>query len=109
VEQVLGNLLLNAARHAPGTPVHVAVRREGDHVCFAVRDGGRGLTPDLAGRVFDRFVSGRQPGSRAGLGLGLYIVRAIAEAHGGHVAVESEPGRGATFLVRLPAESRASA
>jgi signal transduction histidine kinase len=102
LEQVLSNLLTNAARHAPGAPVAVVARRDGGSVRLEVRDQGRGIPPELRERVFERYVGGKGQGGRGGLGLGLYIVRAIVEAHGGDVTVVSEPGSGASFVVRVP-------
>ncbi|HWI63755.1 MAG TPA: HAMP domain-containing sensor histidine kinase, partial [Symbiobacteriaceae bacterium] len=65
-------------------------------------DSGPGLAPDEAGRVFDRFFQGVNPGQgRKGAGLGLAIVKSLVEAHGGSVGVDSTPGQGATFWVRL--------
>ncbi len=110
LRQVLANLLSNALAHTPaGTPVSVALRRDEDEAELSVSDRGPGLSPEAAARV--RAVLPR--GSRAervaqderrGTGLGLAIVAAIAESHGGTVAVSSEPGDGATFTVRLPFE-----
>jgi two-component system sensor histidine kinase SenX3 len=77
-------------------------------VCFAVSDDGVGLTPREASRVFDRFYQADRRLSRGGggCGLGLSIVRLIAGAHGGEVAVESRRGQGSTFTLRLPAGPR---
>jgi two-component system OmpR family sensor kinase len=65
-----------------------------------VSDRGPGIPPDVLPRLFERYAAG--PGS-AGLGLGLYLARGIAEAHGGSLTVESRPGEGARFTVTLPA------
>lgn len=105
LREVIDNLLDNALRHAPAdSAVDVSLAPDGDRAVVAVRDAGPGLTPDERARVFDRFY--RADGSRArhsgGLGLGLAIVKSIVDAHGGEVAVESVPGAGARFFVRLP-------
>ncbi len=100
------NLMENAVKHTdPGTPIRAAVRREGDSVVLAVEDEGPGVSPEIAVRVFDRFVRGSS--DRGGSsGLGLSIVRAVAETHGGTVELEpAMTGRGARFVVRLPADS----
>jgi two-component system OmpR family sensor kinase len=72
-------------------------------VLLTVTDNGPGLAPELAGHVFERFVRGDPARSRGGAGLGLSIVSAIVEAHGGSVRVTSPEGGGAAFEVRLPA------
>ena len=107
LRQVLLNLVANAASHTPaGTPVEVAARRERGDAVIEVSDDGDGLTPEDAARVFERFFrvdAARARGDGGGSGLGLAIVAAIVEAHGGSVDVESTPGQGARFRVRLPA------
>ena len=110
LRQVLDNLLDNALRHAPpGSSVTVTAAARDDAVLVAVRDEGPGLTAEEQAHVFDRFY--RTDLSRArtsgGLGLGLAIAKAIVEAHGGTLTVESEPGAGATFLARFPSGPRA--
>src|SRR5437763_5348854 len=105
LRQVVGNLLANARLHTPpGTPVHVSVRTAGDRVRLEVADEGPGVGPDVAARVFERFYRGDPARTRArgGSGLGLSIVAAVAEAHGGGVSVDTAPGRGARFVVDLP-------
>jgi signal transduction histidine kinase len=101
LEQVLGNLLTNAVRFGQGKPVEVTVRAEEGSACLSVRDRGIGIAPEHLQRIFERF---ERAASRnyGGLGLGLYIVRQIVESHGGTIHVESEPGRGSTFTVKLP-------
>ena len=103
------NLMENAVRHtAPGTPVRCSVRGEGEQVVLVVEDEGPGVPPELAERVFERFVRGGA--DRAGSsGLGLSIVRAVAATHGGSVTLEGREGSGARFVVRLPAHVRARA
>ena len=105
LRQVVGNLLANARLHTPpGTPVHVSVRAVGDRVRLEVADEGAGLEPEVAARVFERFFRGDPARTRAsgGSGLGLSIVAAVAEAHGGRVSVDTAPGAGARFVVELP-------
>ena len=116
LRQVVGNLLSNARAHTPrGAPVTVRVRAEGDEAVVEVDDSGPGLAPEHAERVFERFFRADPSRARAsgGSGLGLSIVSAIAEAHGGRAEVHSTPGRGTTFRVvfplapRLPADPQA--
>ena len=104
VREVLANLVTNALRHTPtGGRITLTGRRTADHagVIFTVADTGTGIEPDVLPLVFDRFAKG--PTSR-GSGLGLAIARDLVVAHGGTIAVESEPGRGTTMTVQLPIE-----
>ena len=102
--QVILNLLENAAKYAPlPAPISVALTRVADDARVEVRDGGPGLAPDEQGRLFARFSRARAEGDgTSGLGLGLYLCRAIIERHGGRIGVESAPGAGATFWFELP-------
>lgn len=113
LRQVLDNLLDNALRHAPGgSVVTVAAYREGDDCAVQVRDTGAGLSLEDQERIFDRFyrvdaARARQTTGQGGLGLGLAIAKAIVEAHGGRINVQSEPGAGAAFTFLLPAAGSA--
>jgi signal transduction histidine kinase len=100
VERALVNLLSNAAQAMPGGGV-ITVTCEPDdgQVRIVVADNGHGVRPEDLGRVFDPMFTTK----RVGTGLGLAICRAFVEANGGTVSVESEPGMGARFTVRLPA------
>jgi two-component system OmpR family sensor kinase len=105
LRQVAANLLSNALEHTPPrTPVHVRVAIEGDQAVLEVIDEGPGLDETQASKVFDRFfrIDPARSRDNGGAGLGLSIVAAIAEAHGGSVAVETSPGAGAHFIVRVP-------
>jgi signal transduction histidine kinase len=98
------NLLENALRHTePGTGVEATLRRMNGSVELSVEDDGPGIPPELTGKVFERFFRG--DGDRSGSsGLGLAIVRAVAESHRGSVTLQAPlDGRGARFVVRLPA------
>lgn len=103
LERVLQNLLSNAVKYGRGRPIEVDVSETAAEVVVAVRDQGIGLTPEERETVFERHArteSGRR--TATGTGLGLWIVRRLVEAHGGRVDVESAPGAGSTFTVRLP-------
>lgn len=100
-EQVLINLLENAAKHTPaGTRIDVAVRQEGSDLLIEIADRGGGLPANASTRLFEKFYRG--PGVRgAGAGLGLAVCRGIVLAHGGHIEAENRPGGGARFRVRI--------
>jgi signal transduction histidine kinase len=100
LRQALGNLVDNALRHGDGDVVLVARGAADGGAEIEVRDGGPGFAPELAGRAFERFTRGAQARPERGAGLGLAIVQAIAEAHGG--SAEAFPGPGAPVLLRLP-------
>ena len=105
LRQVLVNLLGNALAHTPaGSPVALRLSTTGPVALVEVVDSGPGLTAEQAARVFERFYRVDTARTRAsgGSGLGLSIVQAVVEAHGGRVGVRSTPGGGATFLVELP-------
>ncbi|MFL6712228.1 MAG: PAS domain-containing protein, partial [Sulfurifustis sp.] len=102
MEQVLMNLLTNAARYGENKPIEVSVRRTEAHAEVRVRDYGRGIAVEDQERIFQRFErvsSDMEPG---GLGLGLFIVRQILNLLGGSIRVESRVGHGSVFIVELP-------
>jgi PAS domain S-box-containing protein len=104
--QMLTNLLNNAAKYTPeGGCIELAVTRRGASFEVRVKDNGVGIVPEMLPRIFDLFVQADRSGSdvQDGLGLGLTLVRMIAEHHGGVVeAVSAGPGRGSEFIVGLP-------
>jgi two-component system sensor histidine kinase KdpD len=102
MEQVLVNLLLNAALHTPaGTRVHLSARVEGNEVLLSVADSGPGIPAEAMPHIFDKFY--RAPNALAGgSGLGLSIVKGFVEGHGGRVEARNRPAGGAEFIVRLP-------
>jgi signal transduction histidine kinase len=104
VEQVLVNLLSNAAKYSsPSTEIVVEVMEYPDGVEFAVTNHGSGLSAEDTAKVFSRFYRSKQHVGRAeGLGLGLYIAKGLVDAHGGRMWVDSEPGRYASFRFTLP-------
>lgn len=108
LRQVLANLTRNALVHtAPGTPVTVIARHEGDHVALIVRDAGDGLPTEDPDELFGRFwrAEGGRTRGRAGAGLGLAIVAAVTAAHDGSATARNRPEGGAELTVRLPLAS----
>lgn len=103
IERVLGNLILNAFKHASSSRVVVELNKLADHRAeFVVRDDGCGISEIHQQRMLNKFEQLARPESaRAGLGLGLWIVRRLVEAHGGTVAINSAPGAGTSFTVRV--------
>jgi signal transduction histidine kinase len=101
IMQALSNLLDNALRMTPaGGRVVLGLAERDGSVEMSVEDDGPGIEPELLERLFDRFAQASS--ARAGSGLGLVIVKGVAEAHGGDVVVRSRPGHGAAFTIRLP-------
>jgi two-component system, OmpR family, sensor histidine kinase BaeS len=101
VHQVFANLIANAVRHTPaGGTITLSADVADGQVRFSVTDSGAGILPENLPRVFERFwTSGK---CRGCAGLGLAISRAIVEAHGGSMTVDSQPGQGSTFTFALP-------
>jgi signal transduction histidine kinase len=111
LQLALDAIVENAVKHTepPDTISFSLVRRDGV-ITISIADTGCGIPPEELGRIFERFSRSHRalPEARqGGSGLGLSIAKAVVEAHGGSIAVESEPGRGSTFLVSLPADDRA--
>jgi signal transduction histidine kinase len=112
MDQVLTNLIQNAIKYSPdGGAIDIAVVTEGDAVTLSVLDRGVGIPASELDSVFDLFFRSRADGSRqavGGMGLGLYISKEIVTRHGGRIWVESEPGQGSTFFVRVPRSAAAT-
>jgi heavy metal sensor kinase len=113
IERMLSNLLSNAVKFTPaGGEVQVSIDRRDDMAEIRVEDTGEGIPPEHLPHIFDRFYRVRGPGEQAspekGLGLGLSFVAWIVRAHSGTVNVQSEPGKGTTFIVRVPLSGQAS-
>jgi PAS domain S-box-containing protein len=102
IEQVITNLLVNAAKFGQGKPISIAVDGDDTRARIRVSDRGIGISPDAHARVFERFERAVPSEHFGGLGIGLYVVQQVVDAHGGEVRVESTPGAGATFTVELP-------
>jgi signal transduction histidine kinase/DNA-binding response OmpR family regulator len=110
VRQILANLLTNAHLYTgEGGTIDISVRADGPWIEIVVGDTGPGMTSEEVERVFERFFRGGEGGGRApGTGLGLSIVKSLIDLHEGEIDVESEPGRGTNFRVRIPAADGAS-
>jgi two-component system OmpR family sensor kinase len=108
LEQALLNLLSNAHKFSPiGATIGLAMAVDGDDVVWSVEDRGPGIAPEDRARLFERFFTAASDSGRSGTGLGLPIALAIAQAHGGTIDVETEPGRGSRFCLRVPAHGPA--
>ncbi|HJR96977.1 MAG TPA: ATP-binding protein [Actinomycetota bacterium] len=103
IDQVMTNLLENAARHSPpGGDIRLSVEQAGDDVAVRVADAGPGVAPEDRERVFEAFYRGASIPDSPGTGLGLAIANAIVKAHEGRVWIEDTPGGGATFAFEIP-------
>ncbi|MBK5654493.1 hypothetical protein QU42_15655 [Bradyrhizobium sp. UASWS1016] len=101
--QMFGNLISNALKYSPdGSLIEVAAAIEGDQVAIAVRDHGMGIPRKDIASVFDRYTRGSNVSGIVGTGVGLYLVKIVAELHGGSVGVESKEDEGSCFTIRLP-------
>jgi signal transduction histidine kinase len=102
VETIIDNLFSNAIKYGAGRPVAVRLAGAPHEVRIEVEDRGSGIAREEVGRVFERFFRGAAPSHPGGLGVGLWIVKKLVDAHGGTVTCESTPGAGSTFRVTLP-------
>jgi len=110
IEQVLTNLVGNAIKFTDSGSITVYVTAKPGWQEIRVADTGRGISSDDMNRIFEKFRKGKDPrppdnvsvSSRQGMGLGLFISKSIIERHGGRISVESKPGEGSTFTIRLP-------
>jgi signal transduction histidine kinase len=103
LHQLFANLIHNALKYTPeGGRVEVEATEIDDEIRVRVRDDGVGMTEADRALAFSRHQRGSASSAGDGMGLGLALAREIARAHGGSIEIESEPGRGSTFLVRLP-------
>ena len=108
IKEVLLQLLENAAKYSPaGSPITITAEARDQHVVTSVADRGKGIEEIEQAMIFDKFYRGReQRGQSQGTGMGLAIVKAIIEAHGGSVAVTSQPGYGSVFSFALPSAAQ---
>jgi signal transduction histidine kinase len=108
IEQIIINLMTNAVRYGKGQPVHVSLKMDGELACVQVTDQGIGIAEHELKNIFEAFERGGNNEVKAGLGLGLYISRKLAEAHGGEIRVTSQKDAGSTFTLRIPLRSEAN-
>jgi len=108
IEQVVTNILSNAIKYGAGRPIHVSARITDARLRLDVKDAGLGISRANQSRIFQAFERVTTAGRVGGLGLGLYIGRQIAVAHGGSLSVDSKPGHGSTFTLELPLEAPTS-
>lgn len=104
VTSVIHNLLENAVKYSPdGSPVHVALRRNGSKRIIEVRDQGKGIPPEERERIFEKFyrMGNEETRESTGTGLGLYIVRQIVQGHGGRIAISENQPCGAVFTIEI--------
>jgi two-component system, OmpR family, sensor kinase len=107
IREMLLNMVTNAIKYTPqGGSVSLSLEQDDESVTLTVRDSGIGIAPGDLPHIFERFwradPARSRTGDRPGVGLGLAITKWIAEAHGGSITVQSRPGRGSVFTVRLP-------
>jgi len=103
------NILGNAVKYSrDGSTVTVRAEEQGNEVVISIKDSGIGISPDDLPHIFDGFYRGKGSEIAGGYGIGLAVSRQIVEAHNGSIAVESELGKGSTFVVRLPAVEQGS-
>jgi len=105
IGRVVENLVANAVKYSPsGGEVLVSIGTDEDSAFIAVRDEGVGIAPEDVPRLFERFSQVDMSSTRefGGVGLGLFVADEIVRAHGGSIAVEANPRKGSTFIVRLP-------
>jgi PAS domain S-box-containing protein len=102
LEQVITNLLSNAAKYGENRPITVTLKKTETQAIFSVQDQGRGISAEDQKRIFNRFERVITGSTIAGLGLGLTIVKEIVDSHQGHITVDSTPGKGSCFTVELP-------
>ncbi len=101
IQEIFMNLALNSYDTMPdGGELRLAARTNGSFVDIEIADTGQGITPDNLSKIFEPFFTTKEAGK--GVGLGLFVVREIAQRQGGGVSVQSEPGQGSTFTVSLP-------
>lgn len=106
IEQIVTNLLVNAIKYGDGKPIEIALAEEGAWARLEIRDYGVGISSADQARIFERFEQAVAIHAHGGFGVGLWLVRQLVEAHNGSITLQSAPGQGAAFTVKLPIGSR---
>lgn len=104
LEQVIENLLTNSMKYGNKKPISIKIETQGSDAVLSISDQGIGISKDAQLRIFDKFERAISSSEVSGLGLGLFISHQIVAAHNGALSVESEEGKGATFVMRLPVQ-----
>lgn len=102
LDQALSNLLTNSIKYGEGSPIEISVKKDGNKAKITIADEGIGIDPSVQKAIFERFKRGTTDGKFQGLGVGLFIVKQIVEAHGGKIYVKSKLGDGSKFTIELP-------
>lgn len=102
IEQALAHLINNALKYAPGTPVEIGLNTEGGYAYLSVSDRGPGISEEEQDKIFEQFERVTPSKTISGLGIGLYITKRIVEGHDGEIQIDSTPGKGSTFTLKLP-------
>lgn len=102
LDQAISNLLTNAIKYGEGSPIEIEIKKEGEKAKISISDKGIGIDPRLQKTIFERFKRGTSDLKFQGLGIGLFIVKQIVEAHGGKIYVKSKLGNGSKFTIELP-------
>lgn len=106
LEEAVRRVVDNAVKYGAGKPIDLRLESAGASIRVSVTDRGIGIAPEQHDRIFERFGRAGSTSNYGGLGLGLWIVRQIVEAHGGVLSVASQPGEGATFTISIPVAAR---
>jgi PAS domain S-box-containing protein len=102
LDQVISNLVSNIIKYAPKSLVVLELFRSDHTAVIRISDNGPGIDPECLGKVFNRYERAVGQNSASGFGLGLFIANSIVEGHHGQITVESHPGKGTTFTIRIP-------
>lgn len=105
LEQVMSNLISNCIKYAAGTKIEISLSKLDHRAQIVIKDYGMGIPKEMQQKIFNRFERAVSADNISGLGLGLYITREILYKHGGTIRVESDSGKGATFIIELPIET----
>ena len=102
LDQAISNLITNSIKYGEGSPIEITVKKDGNKALITISDKGIGIDPKLQKTIFERFKRGTADLKFQGLGVGLFIVKQIVEAHGGKIYVKSKLGEGSKFTIELP-------